>query len=665
MSLIHAIAGRTPPGVIRFARRSDIALGALRDTIIPAGVRRRHNRWTDPPAMTVAYQRPYPLSDTVRLARGAIEARAAGPAVGGGRARYLETVAGIVGFFRDHQRVDGRIIDPYERREIQYSTPCYAWAAATLVVSGRSPDLAESAMGALDAALTQLADAAPADRHGDFFLFFSMLAYQQLHGRASPQRRQRWQRQIGSVNPSVAYSDVVSLRKWHVLNWNAAALAGELMRHHAGRGGPAFIRRYLPEQLAYFTDQGLYRDPHVPMAYDHWVRFFLATAAHGYRGPGAAELAILLERGALTSLLIQSPAGELPAGGRSAQHQWNEAMQCATFEQAAARHHAAGDPTLAGAFKRAAALAHESVRRWQRPSGDLQIVKNHVDPSLRHGYEVYSYHSQYNLIAAAMLATAWWFADETIAPGAAPCEAGGFVVHLPEFHKVIANAGGLYIEIDLAADPYYDSTGLIRVHKTGVDPRGGTSGTPIHEEPLAIGVAWREGDRWQSLAGICEGKSAPATVVTHECRPNRVRFTVTYRPAGGRVTTMREAYELTPGQLSVTVEVDGEVDALRVRFPVLVWDGREHGTISLDGAKAGASIGSASISFRVLEPEGVRLERYPLQVRGRNGMFDVVEGACAGRTVRYTLTPTSDEATKAGEALKAVQQPALTTANSR
>ena len=29
---------------------------------------------------------------------------------------------------------------------------------------------------------------------------------------------------------------------------------------------------------------------------------------------------------------MQSPNGELPTGGRSAQHQWNEAQQCVSYE---------------------------------------------------------------------------------------------------------------------------------------------------------------------------------------------------------------------------------------------------------------------------------------------------------------------------------------------
>jgi hypothetical protein len=35
---------------------------------------------------------------------------------------------------------------------------------------------------------------------------------------------------------------------------------------------------------------------------------------------------------------------------------------------------------------------------------------------------------------------------------------------IPEFHKVFANAGGLYVEVELNANPEYESTGLDRIH---------------------------------------------------------------------------------------------------------------------------------------------------------------------------------------------------------
>lgn len=85
-------------------------------------------------------------------------------------------------------------------------------------------------------------------------------------------------------------------------------------------------------------------------------------------------------------------AGEIPTGGRSSQHSWNEAAASAVYEIQAGRYAAAGDTQAACMFKRAAHLSLGSVKRWQNPAGDLQIVKNHFPPVDRWGYEVYSFY---------------------------------------------------------------------------------------------------------------------------------------------------------------------------------------------------------------------------------------------------------------------------------
>jgi hypothetical protein len=50
---------------------------------------------------------------------------------------------------------------------------------------------------------------------------------------------------------------------------------------------------------------------------------------------------------------------------------------------------AAGDSAAACMFQRAAHLSLASVMRWQNPTGELQIVKNHFPARLRWGYEAY------------------------------------------------------------------------------------------------------------------------------------------------------------------------------------------------------------------------------------------------------------------------------------
>lgn len=91
--------------------------------------------------------------------------------------------------------------------------------------------------------------------------------------------------------------------------------------------------------------------------------------------------------------------------------------------------------------------------RWVRPSGEMQIVKNWMDPAQSFGYESYSGHSQYNLLPMSMLAIAYEHAaaTEDVTERPAPSETGGYLLHIEPLHKVFANAGGSYVEIDTAA----------------------------------------------------------------------------------------------------------------------------------------------------------------------------------------------------------------------
>src|SRR5205823_3636003 len=142
-----------------------------------------------------------------------------------------------------------------------------------------------------------------------------------------------------------------------------------------------------------------------------------------------------------------------------------------------------------------------SMQRWQRPSGELWIVKNRADPSKRFGYEGYSFHSQYNLLPMAMLAMAYEHADDSIDEYLIPAEVGGYVFDLREpFHKICAAAGGYYLLIDTSADPHYNATGLQRMHKSGVaisplsDSAAGERAYGPKDAPkiaMAPGIEWK------------------------------------------------------------------------------------------------------------------------------------------------------------------------------
>ena len=280
---------------------------------------------------------------------------------------------------------------------------------------------------------------------------------------------------------------------------------------------------------------------------------------------------------------MQSPSGELPAGGRSAHHQWNEAEQAVTYEIYAAKALADGDAQLAGVFKRAAHVAFNSMLRWQRPSGEMWIVKNKFDPSKFHGYESYSSHSQYNLLPMAMLCIAYQHAAETesVREVTTPAEVGGFVVDIrPIFHKVIANAGGMYIEIDTTGDMDHNPTGLIRIHTKDFNPQLGPSDGITRQtieqypkkptESAAVGAAWKTKDgAWLRLAELGANDIRSVDLKDVHAKPERVEFTLEYAGNFEGPTSVVEHYVITPEKVEQTTTLPGYTGPARLVWPVL------------------------------------------------------------------------------------------------
>ena len=266
-------------------------------------------------------------------------------------------------------------------------------------------------------------------------------------------------------------------------------------------------------------------------------------------------------------------------------------------------------------------------------------MKNRFDPALRHGFQSYSTMSQYNLLAASFMSAAWLFADDDIPERACPAESGGFAFSLPQFHKIFANAGGLYVELDTAPDPEYDSAGLIRIHKTGVDSLiGPSAGGAIVDGPVAIGIAWREEDNWQSLAALRHGQ-VESEFALQKAEPNDVRFSVRYvlnRPA---VKAVVETYRVTPEQVEVNSEIEGNVSKLRVQFPALAFDGEEAFPIEIHDATATVRMNDSREDFTVESPARVILSKSEAWISSRNGFLQTIAGEISGKRVTYAIKP--------------------------
>jgi hypothetical protein len=591
----------------------------------------------------------FPLAGVVEQFR-ADQARAAGSVRSTGMARdaYLDVISGIVRFFAAHQDARGAIIDPYEHAEKQYSTPAFALAGAALCSAGKPSVPLAAVTHAMAFSCAALADGKAADGHADFYTVLLMHADRLLAPQVPDSTSSAWRRDLARIVPEKTYRRQPG--ETTINNWNLVAVAGEWMRTKAGIGESLpWIEASLERQLELATPWGMYRDPNDPMAYDHFARLWvLDLLDEGYQGRHAAVLETLVERGAWMSMCMQSPWGELPCGGRSAHHQWNEAQQAVTFESWASRFAGRTDQAAAGACKRAARLALQSIARWVRPTGELWIVKNRMAPAARHGYESYSFHSQYNLLAAAMLAIAWSRADDRIREAPCPADTGGFAFAVqPAFHKVIANAGGTYLEFDTGADLHFNPTGLLRVHHRGVPPEtlsDGVSAAAEYRLPsaptraMALGPAWRDRSGvWHPLAAHGRGELDQAGFELVSASARRVEIRLTYRGRlRGGTSAVSEHVVVTPGRVEIAHRVDGDVDAVRQCWPMLATDGATPSVITVAGTTATVTRETRRLRFEALT-DGAVVSRPGVAEPCRNGFMDACMAEVAGRTIRARI----------------------------
>ncbi len=490
---------------------------------------------------------------------------------------YLSLVAGNVDFWKQFQDSGGAILDPYDKdkshphgEEKQYSTPAFALASAELVKEAGREDLLDCSVRAFSFALTALEKGTTANQHADFYIPMLVHAHRILKDRVPANIEAKWEAQFKTFVPEKTYRDTGGNGNWNLVN-----VSGDAMRRKDGLVATtqqakqqAYLDRCLHRQTQlHFSRFGMYEDMNEPLAYDAFPRLWLEdmTSDQAYDGPEREILEQTLALGSFSSLLIMSPQGEWACGGRSAQHQWNEAENAVIGECNAARWMARGRPDIAGAFKRMARMGLKSMKRWQRPSGELWIVKNFGEPAKRFGFEGYSFNSQYNLLPMAMLCIAYERADESIGERPLPPEYGNYLFDIRDpYRKVVAASGGYYALIETMSDPHYDATGLLRVHRRGVElsPLTGSSapervlGAAEHDPAAGLtpGVQWQEADgTWVGLGdyhryehpGKPKPTTAPATMSTTEPKGHKSKKEATSKPAPPATQPIVAKVELT------------------------------------------------------------------------------------------------------------------------
>jgi len=552
---------------------------------------------------------------------------------------YIETIESMVTYFSSYMDEEGRIIDPYVHRETQYSTPAFAAAAAMLYIVRKEEWMLENASKALSASLKQMVGESCADDHSNFYTTMVTFAYLKLKPYVLESIVNEWSDLFSRINPSSLYQKTIN-------NWKIVALAGEFLRGANGLGDAMDVDeldKELSPQMELLTEYGLYVDPNGPLAYAMFTRnYFRLMLLEGYNGQHRNRLEECCQRGDLTSLFMQSPTGEMPTGGRSAQHQWNEAQQAFQFEVAANEYAKKGDYILAAAFKRGARLSLESINRWKRPSGELQVVKNFADPITRTGYERYTYHSQYNLLAAYFLALAYEHANDDIGELPCPAEVGGFYLWMePYFHKLIINAGGNYIEYQTMGDTDYTPTGIIRIQRKNVWPTIGPSdGSPLtNDRALSFAPAWINVNKVMTRLSDMTTKDMPDVNVTVvSCDRKKVVLQVNYRGPMNGAFLIERVITVTPEMVHVRESINGEVESLIAEMPLFASDGITSTVIECSNKRLDVDYKGNRVCIKMLDDlRETNFEMGTQVVPYRNGMLKHATYQTNKRSLQYVI----------------------------
>ncbi len=552
---------------------------------------------------------------------------------------YLSVIERQVKVMQSYQDDQGRIIDPVEQKEMYYTTPCYAHSVSILASSGFTKDkaLIESGMKALDNACIHLKNQFAPGNHSDFFTWPVMLAYRHFKAFADRERYQNWTESISGIKPEKFYA----YHRNYSMNWNLVHAAGEFLRHTEGFTNINYIDTCMHQQLKHFTPYGMYNEWGNPLAYDLFSRHYIAgMLAIGYVGKESKNYRLLSQKGAWMSLFMQSPFGEQPTGFRSGHHIWNEAEQAMLFEIYAHQFKMEGQEKVASAFKRGAMLSLQSIKQWIRPDGSGYVVKNKYPIDKKHGYESYTAHSCYNMLATSMLAQAYEFSDDNINEGPAPCDMGSYLLDISkDFHKIIAVHDGTYMEYDTKGDQKYNPTGLLRVHIKGSHPQLGPSDGCAEKYSgkgisIATGPAWKKDEQWHSLASQ---KPFETTIKKHEANDDLFIFTVKNAIAMDRDTIItKETFTLSNGKVNVYNEIEGKVDSIRVSWPMLIDNGLYKSGITMQGNGIQLELENKQIKFEVDGQNSILRSR--LNYNHRNGVVEPVYAVTKNKTISYTIS---------------------------
>ena len=498
---------------------------------------------------------------------------------------------------------NGAIRDPYNNAEVQYSTPYFTFAAATLIARDRAPELLTAAIRAMDRCTQDISDGRATDNHGEFFVAPMMKAYRlftslqpRFPAELTAAKLDLWRTRL-----SLPRSQFMNLGVKQ--NWRTYAAKGEWLRQQDGfiTDGTAWIeanwtlasegsqreRLTRAEALGQSPALNLYHDdtgtPET-FAYNGGAAGNLLDMLEaGYDGPSAPEMRQLLQRNLTACLLLMGGSGEAPAGGRTGDHVWNDVVYANDYDLMAEIAARSGDQRLAGQFRRAARLAFRSAWRFQQEPGWMSVTKSLFHPALKNRYATYSALTNYNGYVQIHTAEALANRRTAIPEQPTPAEIGGYALNLPaSYAHTFLNAGGMQLQLgtrgqtDNYAGVQWSTLGLVRFSRPGWDSRLGPAAgatTSTYTNSAAFAPAFLENGSWVRVSQF--PARFAATFTPEFAHPLLVRGTYTVAPRPGQTgPTFTMRLTVTPdGALIDTARTSG-TEPYGVIWPLLEFDGR-------------------------------------------------------------------------------------------
>lgn len=528
------------------------------------------------------------------------------------RVEDIITQLATVQYYNDANPNDvqnGAIIDPYNNAEVQYATPYFAFAVASAVSEGRSPQLLTAGIRAMDHAIADISgldgSAQANDNHGEFFVAPMMKAlrlFKQMEATGdypelTPLLIATWEFRLHTPRTRFMNMGVTQ-------NWRTYAMKGEWLRYQDGliassvgwiednwlQPSEGYQRaRFRRGEDVYGIDPPIYMY-HDDTGFPETFAYHAGAAGNlfdmlenGYDGPSAGEMRRILEPSIANSLLLMGGSGEAPAGGRTGDHVWNDIVYANNFEMLAQAKRRRGENRIAGQLHRASNLALESAFRFQQERGWFSVTKNLFHPSLKNHYASYSALTNYNGYTEIHLAEDYFARSTRITEQPTPAEIGGYVHTLdPEYASVFVSAGGMQLQICTRGSnqPYagvpWHTFGIDRFSRPGWDSRlGPADGEAFADfsDAVSFAPAFQENGAW---IPVCRQPARFGGTFTPDfVHPLLVRGTLDIAPLSGQTgPSFRMDLVVTPdGVLVDTTRTQG-ANPFAITWPLLTYDGR-------------------------------------------------------------------------------------------